>query len=96
MSEFLPVVSLVDMSMQDPEDVGYGYSFGFAGAPEPLSSGFSRAFLHGWKNGAVAGGFREMDADQLSLAHSYSLAQGCSAAASGVRADWIAFSLPLQ
>ena len=94
MPEFRPIRSLVEMAVQDPEDVGYGYMHGVEGGAEPVSSRFSRAFVHGWKNGAVAGGFREIDADQHFLAHAYAMAQGCSAAASGVRPDWAAFSLP--
>jgi hypothetical protein len=47
-----------------------GYWAGFGGAPEP-GVGMSRAYHHGWRNGAVDGGHREPDAAQAQLASEY-------------------------
>lgn len=66
MSEFRPITTLPDLLMQDEEEMTSGYWAGRAGAPEPGNL-YSRAFWHGWRNGAADAGLREMDADQVCL-----------------------------
>lgn len=68
MSEFKPVTDPDDLSLLDEEDILDGYWSGFAGAAEPGESR-SRAFWHGWRNGAVDGGHRQIDWAQETLAH---------------------------
>ncbi len=45
-----------------------GYWDGYKGEPEP-GDNRSFAFWHGWRNGAVDGKYREIDAAQAALAH---------------------------
>lgn len=49
------------------EEVSEGYRDGFAGEKEP-GDNRSKAYWHGWRNGAVDGGHREKDAAQAELA----------------------------
>jgi uncharacterized membrane protein len=76
MSEFARVATVADMETLDMVDVQAGYYAGRHGAPEPIASYFSRAFVHGWRNGAVDGGHREQDEAQAMLAREYTAMQG--------------------
>jgi len=66
MSEWKPITTLDDLLLQDEEEMTDGYWAGRSGAPEPGSL-HSRAYWHGWRNGASDAGFREMDPDQIAL-----------------------------
>ena len=83
MAEFLPVTTLADLIDQDGDDIVADYRAGAAGDPEPLASSFSRAFVHGWLNGAVDGGHRPKSAAQAMLAHAFVLGHGCGDAQTG-------------
>lgn len=67
MSEFVPVTTIEDLDSLDALEVLDGYRDGFHGEPEP-GNNRSRSFWHGWRNGAVDGGHREIDAAQAALA----------------------------
>lgn len=67
MSEYLPVITLEDMRSLDQDEVAEGHRDGFHGAPEP-GNNRSRSYWHGWRNGAVDGGFRPADEAQRELA----------------------------
>lgn len=75
MPEFDPVTTLPDLFALDGQDVVDGYMAGYRGEPEPLASVFSRAYVHGWRNGAADGGHRSYDAAQRILAASHQAAQ---------------------
>jgi hypothetical protein len=67
--EFAPVFDLADMDALDMDHVLAGYRAGLRGDPPPTASYYSRAYWHGWRNGAVDGGHAEKDAAQAHLAH---------------------------
>lgn len=93
MSEFAPVSTLQDLSLQDDAEMMAGYRAGFAGEPAPFASTFSRAYTHGWRNGAVDGGHIGKDAAQALLAHAFTTAQACGDALQG---DSTFCRLPIQ
>lgn len=62
-----PVTTLDDLDDLDPEEVIAGYWDGYDGEPEP-GDNRSRAYWHGWRNGAVDGKHREKDDAQAELA----------------------------
>lgn len=66
MSEFRPITTLPDLLLQDDEEMTAGYWAGRAGEPEPGNL-FSRAYWHGWCNGAADAGYREISDSQLHL-----------------------------
>lgn len=66
MSEFRPVVTAEDLATLDNNDMLAGWHFGRYGAPEPYN--VTRSFWHGWRNGAVDGGWRLLDEHQRTLA----------------------------
>lgn len=66
MSEFRPVTDLHDLLSLDDEEMAAGYWAGHAGDPEPGNT-HSRAYWHGWKNGAADAGFRRTDKLQKQL-----------------------------
>jgi hypothetical protein len=70
MSEFHPISTLEDLSLQDREEMAAGYRSGIRGEPEP-GSNKSRAHWHGWRNGRVDGGYADKDAAQIELARRY-------------------------
>jgi hypothetical protein len=65
-----PVTDLTDLDGLDSAEMVEGYLDGFNGEPEPLGNR-SRAYWHGWRNGAVDGKHREADAAQAILAEKY-------------------------
>lgn len=67
MSEFIPVTTIEDLDTLDPIEMVEGYRDGLRGEPEP-GNNRSRAYWHGWRNGAVDGKHREIDAAQRTLA----------------------------
>lgn len=75
MSEFRAAVDLADIEAMDSDEMVSGYLAGMAGAPEPLASTFSRAYVHGWRNGRVDGGHAETDPAQQHVARQYTEAQ---------------------
>ena len=66
MAEFKPVTTVRDLDSLDDEDIMAGFEAGLAGAPEPHDSQ-SRSYWHGWRNGAVEGGYRRRDDAQRAL-----------------------------
>lgn len=62
-----PVTTLEELDRLDPDEMLEGFRDGFAGGPEP-GGNRSKAFWHGWRNGAVDGGHREKDEAQAALA----------------------------
>lgn len=67
MSEFSVVTSKADLEMLDDGEMVAGNMAGREGAAEP-GSAFSRSYWHGWRNGAVDFGHREIDHAQQQLA----------------------------
>ena len=82
MSEFAPITTVAETMLLDESDITLGYFAGLDGEPEPVASSFSRAFMHGWKNGAVDGGHRVEDVHQVRLCHAFAVGQSCSDARS--------------
>jgi hypothetical protein len=62
-----PVTTIADLDQLDPDEMVEGFRDGFAGEPEPQGNR-SRAYWHGWRNGAVDGRHREKDEAQAILA----------------------------
>lgn len=62
-----PVTTIAELDRLDADEMYDGYRDGKAGEPEP-GGNRSRAFWHGWRNGAVDGGHREKDEAQAILA----------------------------
>lgn len=67
MSEFQAVTTKVDLDALDHTEMVAGYMAGTSGSAEP-GSAFSRSYWHGWRNGAVDSGRREIDQAQQQLA----------------------------
>ena len=64
-----PVSTVLELAaLGDDAELLEGYFDGFNGEPEP-GDNRSKAFWHGWRNGAVDGGHRQSDAAQAALAH---------------------------
>lgn len=63
----IPITKAADLAPLDEGEMVEGYMDGFRGEPEP-GDNRSLAFWHGWRNGAVDGKHREMDAAQRELA----------------------------
>lgn len=61
------VTTTADLDQLDSGEMYQGYRDGRDGEPEP-GGNRSRAYWHGWRNGAVDGGHREKDAAQAMLA----------------------------
>lgn len=70
MGEFIPVSTLADLDTLDDAEVLEGYRDGLANEPEP-GGNRSRSYWHGWRNGMVDHGHREIDAAQRELARLY-------------------------
>lgn len=66
MSEFTKVRTRGDLDALDSNEILAGYLDGFVGTPEP-GSDKSRSYWHGWRNGMVDGGYREIDSAQVQL-----------------------------
>ena len=62
-----PVVDLADLDALDETEMVEGYMDGFTGEPEPMGNR-SRSYWHGWRNGAVDGHHRKLDAAMEILA----------------------------
>jgi len=62
-----PVTTIADLDQLDSDEMYEGFRDGFKGEPEP-GGNRSRAYWHGWRNGAVDGGHREKDEAQAVLA----------------------------
>ena len=63
-----PVTTVADLKSLDEAEMVQGYLAGYEGWPEP-GDNRSRAYWHGWRNGASDGKHREIDAAQRKLAH---------------------------
>ena len=72
-----PIKDAADLAELDDADLLEGYRDGRAGEPEPKGNR-SKSYWHGWRNGAVDGGHRKVDAAGMSLARSYLNAQRAS------------------
>jgi len=57
------------MDALDKNETRDGYFCGLWGGAEPHNC--TRSYWHGWKNGAVDGGYAQMDASQIALAREY-------------------------
>jgi hypothetical protein len=68
MNDRTPVTTLADLDALDDREIVAGYWSGYAGDPEP-GNNHSRAYWHGWRNGAADGKHREIDEAQRVLAH---------------------------
>lgn len=66
MSEFAKVLCKADLSRLDSDEMVAGYRAGADGDDEP-GSAFSRSYWHGWRNGAVDSGRRQIDPAQMQL-----------------------------
>lgn len=62
-----PVTTIAELDQLDSDEMYQGYRDGRDGDPEPRGNR-TRAYWHGWRNGAVDGGHREKDAAQAMLA----------------------------
>lgn len=62
-----PVTTTDELALLDGDEIIEGYRDGRRGEPEP-GDNRSKAYWHGWRNGAVDGGHREKDAAQAELA----------------------------
>jgi hypothetical protein len=67
MIDRLPVTSPDELVDLVSEEVVDGYRDGLKGEPEP-GGNRSRAYWHGWRNGAVDGGHRRKDDAMAALA----------------------------
>ncbi len=68
-----PISSIAEFETLDESDLLLGYIAGFDGVSP--DEGWSRSFLHGWRNGSLDSGRREADnADALLAAKFRSLA----------------------
>jgi hypothetical protein len=63
---FVPVTTLEEMDALDRDEVIEGYLDGYKGEPEP-GNNRSRAYWHGWCNGAVDSKRREISDAQVKL-----------------------------
>jgi hypothetical protein len=70
MSDRGPVITVDELDLLDADEMRQGYTDGRAGDPEP-GDNRSKAYWHGWRNGAVDGGHRETDAAGRALARAY-------------------------
>lgn len=61
------ITTVAELDTLDGDEMLEGYRDGRAGEPEPRGNR-SRAYWHGWRNGAVDGGYREKDHAQALLA----------------------------
>lgn len=64
-----PVNRREHLAELDHNQVRQGYEAGFNGKPEPDRT-YSRSYHHGWRNGAVDAGRRDIDDDQRALGKS--------------------------
>lgn len=60
MTDAGPVITFEELDALDADEVTNGYDDALEGLPEPASDA-SRAYWHGWRNGAVAAGYRQHD-----------------------------------
>ncbi|OYX86410.1 MAG: hypothetical protein B7Y84_14125 [Azorhizobium sp. 32-67-21] len=67
MSERTPVCTLEELGRLDEAEISEGYRDGNDGLPEP-GGNRSESYWHGWRNGAVDGGYREKDEAQAEVA----------------------------
>lgn len=70
MEKRIPVSTLEDLDTLDDAEIIEGYHDGFAGEPEP-GGNRSRAYWHGWRNGARDKGLIEGDIAMEQLAYAY-------------------------
>lgn len=64
----IPIVRAEKLADLELSEVTEGYNDGRAGDPEP-GDNLSYSYWHGWRNGAVDGGHRQIDKAQMMLAH---------------------------
>lgn len=64
-----PLTDASQLEALDANEKVEGYLDGFSGEPEP-GDNRSLSYWHGWRNGAVDGGFVKKDAAQALLARS--------------------------
>lgn len=67
MTDAGPVITFEELDTLDADEVANGYDDALEGLPEPASDA-SRAYWHGWRNGAVAAGYRQHDEATVALA----------------------------
>lgn len=70
MTERIPITTVEELDLLDDEEIVEGYRDGRRGELEP-GGNRSLSYWHGWRNGAVDGGHRAIDAAQTILAHNY-------------------------
>lgn len=78
MPEFTPITDFIDLGLQDEGEMSAGYLAGSQGLPEPVASVYSRAYVHGWRGGAMDSGHLPPDPAYSVLTHLFSLARTCS------------------
>jgi ribosome modulation factor len=61
-----PITDVATLLEQDRRDMMSGYLAGLHGRDEPGCE-FNRAYWHGWRNGMVDSGRRQIDAAQMKL-----------------------------
>jgi hypothetical protein len=66
----IPIRRAVQLESLDDTELREGYLDGFNGEPEP-GNNRSFSYWHGWRNGAVDKGHREIDEAQRELARDY-------------------------
>jgi hypothetical protein len=77
MAEFKPVCTVKDLESLDDDEIFAGFRAGLQGAPEPHDS-HTRSYWHGWRNGAVEGGFMRTDDAQRALTADIQRRTSCS------------------
>lgn len=67
---YVPIRRAKQLENLDDAEMLEGYRDGFKNEPEPKGNR-SISYWHGWRNGAVDGGYREIDSAQGELARDY-------------------------
>jgi len=67
MTARIPTTTVAELNTLDDAEIIEGYWDGFNGEPAP-GDNRSLRYWHGWRNGAVDGGFIEKDDAQAALA----------------------------
>lgn len=70
MTNHIPIRRAVQLGDLDDAEIAEGYRDGMAGDPEP-GGNRSFSYWHGWRNGAVDGGYRAKDDAQAELARDF-------------------------
>ncbi|MDB5460196.1 MAG: hypothetical protein JWO72_1937 [Caulobacteraceae bacterium] len=65
-AEFQPVCTVRDLESLDDDEIFAGFQAGLQGTSEPYDSR-GRSYWHGWRNGAVEGGYMRRDDAQRAL-----------------------------